>query len=137
MYEEFRVPDDHELEAAFGTVPVPGDEVGVRHLRLQSGDGCEVLATTDALGRSVTVRVIQDGEEMVSLFREGAVELIASDTAPEIVLNFRTGDTQGRLELALTPRLHINESTLLARGTRVTPRTSVISPSSVGARTPR
>jgi hypothetical protein len=113
MYEEFRVPDDLELETAFGAAPVAGDEVGVRHLRLRSGDGCEILATTDALGRSVTVRVMEDGEERFSLFREGAVEMIASDTPPEIVLRFRTGDTQGRLELALTPRLHINESTLL------------------------
>jgi hypothetical protein len=113
MYEEFRVPDDHELEAAFGAAPVPGDEVGVRHLRLQSGDGCEVLATTDALGRSVTLRILRDGEQTVAIFREGAVELIASSSAPEIVFNFRTGDTQGRLELTLTPRLHIHESTLL------------------------
>lgn len=114
MDKEFRVPDDHALETALGTVPVPGDEVGVRHLRLQSDDGCEVLVTTDAPGRSVTVRVIQDGAERMFLFREGAVELIASDTAPEIWLHFRTGDTQGELKLALTPRLHINETTLLA-----------------------
>jgi hypothetical protein len=114
MYEEFRVPNDRELEVAFGVVPVPGDEIGVRHLRLQTSDGCEVLATTDALGRSVTVRVLQNGEERLSLFREGAVELIVSDAAPEIVLNFRTGDTQGRLELALAPRLHIKESTVLS-----------------------
>jgi hypothetical protein len=114
MYEEFHVPDDAELEAAFGAVSVPEGQVGVRHLRLRSADGCDVLATTDALGRSVTVRVLQDGQERVSLFREGAVELVASHTAPELVLHFRTGDTQGRLELALTPRLYINESTLLA-----------------------
>lgn len=113
MYEEFHVPDDHELEEVFGAVPLPGDEVGVRHLRLQSGDGCDVHLTTDALGRSATIRVIQDGEETMSFFREGAVELIGSDTAPEIVLHFRTGDTQGRFELALTPRIHINESTVL------------------------
>lgn len=113
MYEEFQVPDDGKLEAALGVAPLPGDEAGVRHLRLHSGDGCEILATTDALGRSVTVRVLQNGEERLSLFREGAVELLASDTAPEIVMRFRTGDTQGRLELALTPRLHIHESTLL------------------------
>jgi hypothetical protein len=114
MYEEFHVPDDHELEAAFGVSPLPGDEVGVRHLRLQSGDGCEVLATTDALGRSVTVRIMQEGEERMSLFREGAVELLTSETAPEMVLHFRTGDTQGQLEVTLTPKLHIHESTLFS-----------------------
>jgi hypothetical protein len=113
MYEAFHLPDDDELEAALGAVPVPGDEVGVRHLRVQSGDGCEVHLTTDALGRSATVRISQSGEETMAFFREGAVELIGSDTAPEIVLHFRTEDTQGRLELALTPRLHIKESTVL------------------------
>jgi len=114
MYQEFRVPDDHDLEAVLGVEPVPGDEVGVRHVRLRSGDGCEILVTTDALGRSVTVKVIQEGEERFSLFREGAVELIASDSSPQIVVDFRTGDTKGRLKLALTPELHIDESTLLA-----------------------
>ena len=113
MYEEFRVPEDHELEAAFGEAPSPGDEVGVRHLRLQSGDGREIVATTDALGRSVTVKVLQGHDETLAIFREGAQDLIASSRAPEIVVNFRTGDTQGRLEITLSPRLHIRESTVL------------------------
>jgi hypothetical protein len=113
MYEDFRLPEDDDLEAAFGVMPLPGDEVGVRHLRLETGDGWEVLVRTDAPGRSLGVRIVRDGVETVSLFREGAVELIASDSAPEMVVHFRTGDTQGRLELALTPGLHMNESILL------------------------
>ena len=114
MYRDFRVPSDEDLEAALGVVPESGAEVGVRHLQFVSGDGCKVTATTDAVGRSLTLRVERDAHEWLRITREGATELVVSRTAPEIVVTFRTEDTAGRLEVHLRPRLRIHECTLFA-----------------------
>jgi hypothetical protein len=48
----------------------------------------------------------------VVIEREGATELFVSATPPETGATFTTDDTTGRLSIALTPTLGIEESSL-------------------------
>lgn len=114
MYREFRIPHDVELETALGTTPVPGDDAGVRSMVMQSEDGAVVELTVDSPGRSASLRVTRENHACLRLTREGATELRVSSEAPEIVIDFRTDDTTGRLQLSLRPLLRIEESTLFA-----------------------
>ena len=112
MYIEFQVPSDDQLLRVLGVEPHEGDEVGVRHLDLRSTDGYDVRVTADALGRSFFLRVERDGAEMVRIERELATLMVVAPEAPEIVVEFQSGDTKGSLLLELDPRLRIRDSTL-------------------------
>jgi hypothetical protein len=114
MYREFRIPHDVEMETALGTTPVPGDEVGTRSVVLHSEDGAVVELTVDSPARSASLVVTRENHECVRLTREGATELRVSSESPEILIDFRTDDTTGRLQVFLRPLLRIEEATLFA-----------------------
>jgi hypothetical protein len=113
MYREFLVPTDEQLLATLGVEPQSGLESGVRHLALVSGDGYDVTATTDVLGRSVTVEIGRDNEQLLTITREGAARMSVSENPPEIVFRFDSDETTGRLEIQLQPRLSVRDATLL------------------------
>lgn len=114
MGQPFEIPTDDEIEAVLMVKAEPGADIGVQHLQVLSGDGCQLSITTDSPGRSVTITVVSEGAQWLSTTREGATEMVVSRTPPEIAFAFGTDDTTGRLDIHLNPQLRIDDFTLLA-----------------------
>lgn len=113
MPNVFEIPPDDEIAAQVGVSPDAEDDVGVRRLTLASKDGYLLTARFDQPGRSVSLEVVREGEEVLRLYREGATRLLVNPSAPELTFSFRTGDSLGRIDISLHPRLHVKETVLL------------------------
>jgi hypothetical protein len=61
----------------------------------------------------MTLSVRHDASEIMRITREGATALRLAPTSPEIVIEFTTDDTAGRIEVMLMPSIHVAETTLL------------------------
>lgn len=109
---EFVAPTDEEYLRILGRTPEAGDEVGVAMLAMVSTDNFDVRLTTDVPGKSVRLVVARDGIEVFDVFREGAVLVSLSDEGPSIAVDFRTDGNLGRLNITLSPKLHIRETSL-------------------------
>ncbi len=112
-YRQFIVPTDHDFVTSLGVIPEARGEDGVRGIVIPATDGFEVDLTIDPLGLSVVLSVTRNTSEIMRIIREGATALRLAPTSPEIVIEFTTDDTAGRIEVTLRPFIYVAETTLL------------------------
>ncbi len=111
-YRQFIIPLDLDFEAVLGVTPEVRGEDGARGIVVFTTDGFVIDLALDPLGQSVVLTVRQNVSEIVQITREGATKLQLSKAPPEIVIEFKTDDTTGRIEVRLAPSVRVSETTL-------------------------
>jgi len=110
---QFIVPTADQFMDLLGVTPEIRGEYGIQGIAISATDGFELDLTMDPLARAVTLSVRRNASEVMLIVREGATQLRLWGAAPEIVVEFETEDTTGRIEVRLVPSLHVSETLLL------------------------
>lgn len=116
IYREFIVPDDEEVLEVIGEWPEEAEE-GVRSITCHGDKGDTLVVSYGSLQRSVRVRwSLRGGEELLSLFREGATRMTVSsgEGGKCIHIEFRVGELAGGLEIQISPIVTIRDQLFFA-----------------------
>lgn len=115
-YQEFVAPSDDEIFAALGIEPESsGTEVATRIVKIGDESDDLLILSYDVPGRSIRLQWKRSRRLLLDVFREGATLMrIHSNTeSTSILIDFRTGQSSGRLDIQMWPEMVVKERDLL------------------------